>query len=180
LEWEFNSKLDLINKGVIFAVRINTIIMIQRIQSLYLIFIIILCLFLLNGSILNFADGAGTAVKLSATGKLHDHENLIAQVVPAWSLTILTGAICAISIAALLLFRKRRLQMFLTTALIVFSVLLTGTFSWLILSVIHDFKMTFMPGIKMSFPVLILIFALLALLGIRKDERLVKSYDRLR
>ena len=67
--------------------------MIQRIQSLYLIFIIILCLLLLTGSILNFADGAGTAVKLSATGKLNDHENLIAQVVPAWSLTILTGAI---------------------------------------------------------------------------------------
>jgi hypothetical protein len=155
--------------------------MIQRIQSLYLIFIIILCMLLLNGSILNFTDGSGTVVKLTATGKLYAQgQNLIALIVPAWSLTTLMGSICAISIAALLLFRKRRLQMFLTAAVIVISALLTGTFAWLIFSVNHDSKMTLIPGIKMAFPALILIFSILAFLGIRKDELLVKSYERLR
>jgi hypothetical protein len=154
--------------------------MIQRIQSLYLILIIILCVLLLSGSILNFLDGSGTAVNLSAAGKLYDQQKLIAQVVPIWFLIALLAVISVISIAALLLFRKRRLQMFLTTVIIVFAALLAGAFAWLISSVIHEFRVTFIPGIKMAFPVLILIFSILAFLGIRKDELLVKSYDRLR
>lgn len=155
--------------------------MIQRMQTLYLLFIIILCLLLLNGSILNFADASATSVKLSAVGRLYDQDQkLIAQVAPVWMITVLLGVICVISAVDILLYRKRRLQMSLTMSLIVISALLAGVVVWLGFSVIRDFRMTFTPGLKMSFPLLIMIFSILAFVGIRKDELLVKSYDRLR
>jgi hypothetical protein len=155
--------------------------MIQRIQSLYLILIVILCLLLLNGSILSFTGTSGTPVRFSASGTLYDQDQkLIAQVVPVWTLTTLLAVICIISLADLLMFRNRRLQMLLTTGVIVLSVLLAGIIAWFGFRVIHDFKMIFTPGIKMVLPVLILVFAILAFIGIRNDEMLVKSYDRLR
>jgi hypothetical protein len=155
--------------------------MIQRIQSLYLTFIFILCLILLKGPILNFVGESGTPVKLLAGGMLFESgQKLMIRVVPAWPLTTLLASTCLVSIAALFMFRNRRLQMLLTIVVIVLSVLLTGDFIWLGFHVIQDYKMTFSPGLKMVFPALILIFSILAYLGIKKDDRLVKSYDRLR
>jgi hypothetical protein len=155
--------------------------MIQRIQSLYLTFIIILSLLLMNGSILNFTDASGNTVYLSATGILSEQGlKIIAQIAPSWSLISLLAIICLISIVAILMFRNRRVQLLLTLSLIVLSALLTGTFLWLGYTLINDFKMTFSPAIKIAFPILILIFSVLAFKGIQKDDRLVKSYERLR
>ena len=155
--------------------------MIQRIQSLYLLFVVILCLLLLNGSILNFTGTSGTSAGLSALGTLHDQDQkLIAQIAPSWTLTALLSAICIISLADIFMFRNRQLQIFLTAVVIFLSVMLTGILVWLGHRVINDFKMIFTPGIKMVFPLLMLVFAILAFTGIRKDELLVKSYDRLR
>jgi hypothetical protein len=36
------------------------------------------------------------------------------------------------------------------------------------------------PGVLMLLPLFLLLFSVLAFIGIRKDERLVKSYDRMR
>jgi hypothetical protein len=155
--------------------------MIQRIQSLYLTFIIVLSILLMNGSILNFTGESGNAAKLSAAGELSDEgRKLIAHIAPAWPVIALLAGIGLISIASLFMYRNRRLQMLLTMSVIVLSVLLTGAVAWLGFSVIHDFRMTLSAGIKMAFPVLILILAIMAFMGIQKDERLVKSYDRLR
>jgi hypothetical protein len=48
------------------------------------------------------------------------------------------------------------------------------------ISLMHAFRLTIIPGFKMAIPVLNLIFSVLAYRGILKDDRLVKSYDRLR
>jgi K+ transporter len=48
------------------------------------------------------------------------------------------------------------------------------------ITVIQRYHSELVPGIKMFIPVLILIFAILAYRGIKKDEDLVKSGDRLR
>jgi hypothetical protein len=47
-------------------------------------------------------------------------------------------------------------------------------------SVINRFDTKIIPGFKMVLPVLVFLFTLLAYRGIKKDDRLVKSYDRLR
>jgi glucan phosphoethanolaminetransferase (alkaline phosphatase superfamily) len=155
--------------------------MIQRIQSLYLTIIIILSLLLLNGGILNFTDGSGNSLKLSSAGILTDqNQKIVSQVFAAWPLTSLQVLIILISLVAVLMFRNRKKQMFLTRLLIVLSAVLIAAISWFGFKTYHDLKMILHPGIKMALPVLILLFSILAFRGIHKDDQLVKSYDRLR
>ncbi len=155
--------------------------MIQRIQSIYLTLIIVLTLLLLSGTVLNFEDGSGNTVRLSSTGILSDQSGkTIAQVVSTWPLPLMLISICVISLITIVMFRNRKIQMYLNIALIVLSVILIAAISWLGFSVIQDNRMNLSPGIKMIFPVLILAFSILSFRGIRNDERLVKSYDRLR
>jgi hypothetical protein len=49
---------------------------------------------------------------------------------------------------------------------------------WYIIS--HRFNGVPVPGVKMAFPPVILVLAIMSYRGIVKDERLLKSYDRLR
>jgi predicted HAD superfamily Cof-like phosphohydrolase len=49
-----------------------------------------------------------------------------------------------------------------------------------LLWVTGKFQTELVPGVKMLIPLLILTFGILAFIGIKKDEKLVKSYDRLR
>jgi hypothetical protein len=46
--------------------------------------------------------------------------------------------------------------------------------------VIGKYHSELIPGFKMFVPLVILVFGILAYVGIKKDENLVKSYDRLR
>ena len=46
--------------------------------------------------------------------------------------------------------------------------------------VISRYNTSIVAGFKMAVPVVILILSVLAYRGIRKDDNLVKSYDRLR
>jgi amino acid transporter len=56
-------------------------------------------------------------------------------------------------------------------------IILVSYYSYLI---VRYYNAELIPGIKMFFPLIILVTALLAYRGISKDENLVKSYDRLR
>jgi hypothetical protein len=47
-------------------------------------------------------------------------------------------------------------------------------------SVINEYQTELVPGYKMFIPLVMLVLETLALRGIKKDENLVKSYDRLR
>ena len=155
--------------------------MIQRIQSLYLTFIIILSLLLLSGGILKFADESGSDINLSSAGILTDpSQKIVDQIAPAWPVTALLIMISFLSLVAVFMFRFRKIQILLTISVIILSAVLITAISWFGFTAIHNFRMTFSPGINMTFPVLILIFAILGLKGIQKDDRLVRSYDRLR
>jgi hypothetical protein len=61
--------------------------------------------------------------------------------------------------------------------MIVLSILYSGYYAYLAIS---NYEAVFTPGLKMVLPVILLILSMLAYRGIRKDELLVKSYDRLR
>ena len=155
--------------------------MIQRIQSLYLAIIIILSLLLLSGGILNFTDGAGNTLKLSSAGILTDqNQKIVSQVFAAWPLTLAEVLIILISLVAVLMFRNRKKQMYLTLLLIIMSAVIIAVITWFGFKTLHDLNMNLRPGIKMALPVLILVFSILAFRGIQKDDQLVKSYDRLR
>jgi len=155
--------------------------MIQRIQSVYLFLTTVLAIIFLQGSFFNFIDKAGTSIKVTVSG--------IEQASAAQGFTVieklypLTAAlfiIALLSLTAIFIFRKRNIQLILVKILIALIVLLIIACAHSCYRIVTKYSMELVPGIKMAFPLLMLGFSFLAHRGIRKDDELVKSYDRLR
>ena len=155
--------------------------MIQRIQSLYLFLISLLSSLLFSGSILTFISHSGAIIKITFANIVKSTESngleVIEKLLP---LSVIIVLISLVSLITIFIFKKRKIQLRLALFLIILCILL---FVGLILgSVIAISKQnaSLEPGFKMIVPVAILILSFLAYLGIRKDDKLVKSYDRLR
>ncbi len=155
--------------------------MIQRIQSLFLLLIAVLSGLLLNGSVLNFIGKTGSAFKVTFTQVLKSAggqgPEVIEKLLP---FTIIIIIIPIISLVTIFLFKNRKVQLRLAFVLIILTATLLIAFVHISLSVITKFEAQLVIGFNMILPVLMLILAVLAYRGIRKDDLLVKSYDRLR
>jgi peptidoglycan/LPS O-acetylase OafA/YrhL len=95
-------------------------------------------------------------------------------------LSVLIILIPALSLITIFFFKNRKMQLRLSLLLIVLC-------SLLIIALIHVYIITatrydarMVPGFKMILPLIILVITILAYRGIKKDDQLVKSYDRLR
>ncbi|HEX6180895.1 MAG TPA: DUF4293 domain-containing protein [Chitinophagaceae bacterium] len=141
--------------------------MIQRIQSVWLL-LAAACAFLTyttvlyTGTLLN-----GTQLKFV----LADHFLMVAYII----------GLATLSLVAIMLFKNRRAQYRLTITTLV----LTIGFIFLEYYVIEDFKkdnvvQTGSYEIAALLPVVMVIFLFFAARGIRRDQKLVKSLDRLR
>jgi hypothetical protein len=155
--------------------------MIQRIQSLYLFIITLLSSLLFSGSILTFISNTGTIIQITFANIVKSAEGnsleVIGRVLP---LSVIIVLIPLLSLITIFIFKKRNIQLRLTMFLVILCILL-------VVALIHSSVITtskqsvsLVPGFKMVVPIANLILSLLAYLGIRKDDRLVKSYDRLR
>ncbi|TAL60269.1 MAG: DUF4293 family protein [Bacteroidetes bacterium] len=155
--------------------------MIQRIQSLYLSLTTVLSLLFLRGSFLTFTDKSASGISLAFSGiyrgsSLQGYE-LIEKLLP---LSVLIICIPVLSIATIFIYKNRKIQLWLASSLIILTVFLIiacVSYSWVITK---EYNVTIVPGLKMVIPVLLLIFAIQAYRSIKKDDLLVKSYDRLR
>lgn len=155
--------------------------MIQRVQSLYLILVLLLSLLCFFGSILHFTDESGNAVKLMVNGSLTARNGQAAgQVVNIWPITAILIMISLLSLIAIFLFKNRKIQLIMAVCVILISGGLIIALTWYGFYVTDNFKIKLSPGIQMAVPFLIILFSVLAYRGILKDDRLVKSYDRLR
>jgi hypothetical protein len=120
-------------------------------------------------------------IKVTFTGILRDtggmNFELIEKLLPLSTLLII---IPVISFLTIFIFKNRKVQLWLALTL---NILVTGAIILLLyysLNIIVDYRTAIIPGFKLFLPILMLIFSVLAYRGIRKDDRLVKSYDRLR
>ncbi len=155
--------------------------MIQRLQSVYLSLTTLLSLLFLNGSIINFIDKSGSVFKITFSWIVKETAGkgleVVEKLIP---LSIVIILIPLISLISIFFYRNRKIQLRLTliviTSIIGF-IILSGFYS---MKVITGFGAEIVPGYKMVIPVLMLIFSFLAYRGIKKDDQLVKSYDRLR
>jgi hypothetical protein len=102
---------------------------------------------------------------------------LIDRMLPLFALMILIPALALVTI---FLYKNRKIQLLLSSIGIVLSsgLILCSIYYSYIICMRYD--ATVNPVLKSAIPVLILVFYYLAYRGIRKDDRLVKSYDRLR
>ena len=155
--------------------------MIQRIQSIYLSLTILISFIFLKGSFLSFINNSGSVIKVTFRGiiKVTDvqGQELIEKFLALPAIIIL---IPAISLITIFLFKNRRIQLWfaLTGIILAVSFILISSYISCLVAAKYDAKL--IPGFMMISPVLILILEVLAYRGIRKDDRLVKSYDRLR
>ncbi len=155
--------------------------MIQRIQSVYLSLTTVLSLLFLNGTFLKFINNTGSDIQLKFTGIWKNTgESGLSLLQNHLLLSAVLILIPVLSVAALLAFRDRKLQTRITKGLILTDIILIGLIIYSAYSIINNYQAEVIPGYKMFMPALILILGILALRGIRKDEDLVKSYDRLR
>jgi hypothetical protein len=155
--------------------------MIQRIQSLYLSLTILLSLLFLKGGFINFTEKSESVIKISFRGIIRvtggQGSELIEKLIPLSAIIIL---IPLMSLITIILFKRLKIQIWLTLSVIILIIgliIVSILYSW---SVITGYGAELIPGFKMIIPVLMFIFAVLAYRGIQKDDRLVKSYDRLR
>ena len=155
--------------------------MIQRIQSVYLSLVVLLSILILNGSYLTFTDTNRSVFGITLRGLFRSTDGigneLIAKLLPVSALMILIPLLALVTI---LLFKNRKIQMLFTTIEIILSVVLILLSVYYSYIVISRYDTSIVAGFKMVIPVVILILSILAYRGIRKDDNLVKSYDRLR
>jgi hypothetical protein len=155
--------------------------MIQRIQSLFLLMTTILSFLFLKGAILRFSNDSGSAISVTFSGilKFTEGQNyeLIEKALP---LSVLIILIPVISLFALFCYKNRKLQLSLTISAIVLTAVLILTTGYCIWHVSSLYGVNLVPGFRLILPLLMLVFLVLAYRGIRKDDQLVKSYDRLR
>lgn len=155
--------------------------MIQRIQSVYLLLTTLLSVLFLNSNILSFINKTGTIIKITFRG-LQEGSQLQGFTVTEkfMPLSVVLIIIPLLSIVTIFFFKKRIIQLWLSlilACLILFLILACAHASYLAMS---RYSAEIIPDVKMVFPLLMLIFVILAYRGIKKDDRLVKSYDRLR
>ncbi|MBB4119867.1 hypothetical protein GGR32_002178 [Mesonia hippocampi] len=137
-------------------------VMIQRIQSIYLLIVVLL------GSVLPFIFPLWTTPEGAAVYAI--------DVLLAKSIFIGSAFMALVSI---FLFKNRQLQFVMGRLNIVSNFILLGFFVYWSLSLPGEMNIS-EKGIGMLIPILSIVFLVLANKAIKKDEALVKSVDRFR
>jgi hypothetical protein len=155
--------------------------MIQRIQSVYLFIIALQSSLLIPGSFLNFTEKTGSVISVSFNAVVRDNAGKATEMVEKlYPLAVIIVLIPVFSLVTIFFFKKRKVQIQLSRFLIFLAGILVIAFIHISFMIASKFDAVIIPGLKMILPVLILIISILAYRGIRKDDLLVKSYDRLR
>lgn len=158
-------------------------IMIQRIQSIYLLLLIIAfssLFFIPLSSISITSTGSMQVQVLSVTGLKVFEGDILAKTTPQIILMIVALTVMAIALITIFCFKNRKLQMLLCklimVTVIIFILLAFKQTDGMAVSA--NTKAIYQAGAYIS--IVSLLFVYLALNGIKKDEELVRSADRLR
>ncbi len=150
--------------------------MIQRIQSVYLL-LASCCIGLMFLFPLAWFEKDGAQQLFMLYGIL-DANGL--SVLNFYSLSVLAGLLIFLFMFILFRYKSRKAQLRLCRVafIILLGLLALPVFYILKYSQLHT--MTFFPGITFTLPVLSGVFTWLAFRGIKKDEELIRSIDRIR
>ncbi|MEJ7779550.1 MAG: DUF4293 domain-containing protein [Daejeonella sp.] len=155
--------------------------MLQRIQSIWLFFATACIFSLFLFPYLQVLQPDGSAKSLKVTGVYENIAGQVVQTEPFLALTIATVILGLIPFVIIFLYQHRKRQIMLSYLAIV---LIIGFSFWLI----QTAKAALGPvnlqaenyGIGSMVPSIAILFIILAIRGIKKDERMIKSADRLR
>lgn len=163
--------------------------MIQRIQSIYLLVVLILSMVTLLSPVLELASAdayyelsvRGLERSTAASALIAGGEEQAGVVEHAWMLTLISAIIPFITLITIWLYKHRQLQIRLT----VFNSLLMLGYYGMYAFYLYYFKEKYAadavhPLLPAVFPLVCIVLNVLAIRGIAKDDALVKSYERLR
>jgi RsiW-degrading membrane proteinase PrsW (M82 family) len=155
--------------------------MLQRVQTVWLFFATAAIFSLFLFPYIQVLDANGTAKALKVTGVYQDINGQVVQTEPFLVLTIATVILGLLPFVIIFFYRNRKKQInisYLTiVAILGFSFLLVQTAKQVLGNITLQIGNY---GIGVILPSLAILFIILALRGIRKDEKLVRSVDRLR
>lgn len=163
--------------------------MIQRIQSIYLLVVLILSMVTLLSPVLELASAdayyelsvRGLERSTAASALISGGEEQAGVVEHAWMLTLISAIIPLVTLITIWLYKHRQLQIRLT----VFNSLLMLGYYGMYAFYLYYFKEKYAadavhPLLPAVFPLVCIVLNVLAIRGIAKDDALVKSYERLR
>jgi len=155
--------------------------MIQRIQSVYLLLTSLLSILFLKGSYLTFFDKSGSTINIMVTGLFKsDGISDPEKISDLWILLVVGVFIPLVSFMAIFLFKMRNIQLKFVKLQIVLILVLFAASAIYTFMVLSKFDTSLDSWYKLLVPASQLILSVLAFKGIKKDDELVKSYDRLR
>ena len=154
--------------------------MIQRIQTLFLLIALILILscFVMPIAVLSGANG--DIYHYNFQGFIGFGGTVAGHWIKQYSMFISGIIISLISLISIFLYKRRILQMRLCIYNMILMAGMTFMFYYVVNNVKGQLSMVVQYKYPAIFPLIAAIFTYLAFRGIQKDDKLVKSYDRLR
>jgi hypothetical protein len=155
--------------------------MIQRIQSIYLLLTTLASVLFLSSDFLRFTEKEGIKFIMNFKGVYRiSGEQSLEQIGKMIPVSVISVIIPLISVLAIFLFKHRKLQVKLTFAIIILEFILIALIIYYWSVYIKSYGTQLSPGFWVFIPFIIIVLSFLAYLGIKKDENLINSYDRLR
>ena len=157
--------------------------MIQRIQTLWLLIAAVILLGLFVFPFVSFIDLVGLGKQIYVTGIYSSNNNESVRESTSLALAIYAGIVTIVPLLIVFQYKNRKRQILLLGGAIVLVILL-GIWMWSAasssLGVINQSLQAGNIGVGFFLIPIAIIFLGMAIGGIRKDEKLIKSADRLR
>ena len=154
--------------------------MIQRIQTLLLLLTLICALFLMTGSIMTFSGESDQLYSFGFKGLERFSGETRETIRFSVSLQMTLFLISILSAVAIFLYKKRKYQIVAALAVAAFSFCLMILIAFNYYKITTDYNIHIGSWFKMLIPAVMSVLSWMAYRRIAEDEKLVRSYDRLR
>ncbi len=154
----------------------------QRVQTLYMILVIGLMITATLLPDVDFIDNVThTEYQLNSIGLVQlDSQDFVLKNLFPNPTTYLLAIILFLSTFVIAKYKNRKLQFRLATVNLIFILLYILTTTGFVVYSYYELHLLFYLQYASVLPIVALIFNILAMRGIRKDENLIRSMDRLR
>jgi hypothetical protein len=155
--------------------------MIQRIQTLYLLLVVVLTTVTFFSPVAGLQHAEQAAIyEMSYRGLFEMNVSGNNMLANTWMLTALMALIPLLSFITIILFKKRMLQI----RLIIFNIVLMAGFYGLMFIYLWQYGKSLEASLYLeipaAFPLVGIILSIMAIRAIGKDEALIKSLNRIR
>ena len=150
--------------------------MIQRIQTIYLLIIVVLMVMTMSLPMSYFYTET-SIIQLSSLS-LRSGEDVISN--SPWPMFVISIIVAIITFITIFSYKIRQLQIRLTSYSILFLIGYYIVFALLVWKMTTTYSYKFSCSWAICLPLISIILGWMAIRAIKKDEMLVKSYDRIR